>query len=89
MSSSDGIHWSDPVLIDLENSPDKWWGLSRTPLGLIDEGEGNYSLYFTAYNKNFYQIPGIWEAKSDSVFNGFFASVGMVKLKLRKEYSKP
>ena len=89
MISSDGIHWSDPLLIDFENNPDKWWGLSRTPLGLIDEGEGKYTLYFTAYNKNIYQIPGIWEAKSDSVFNGFFASVGMVKLKLRKEYSKP
>ncbi|HJZ41833.1 MAG TPA: hypothetical protein VJ203_15805 [Bacteroidales bacterium] len=89
MFSSDGIHWSDPVLIDLENHPDKWWGLSRTPLGFIEEGKGNYTLYFTAYNKNFYHIPGIWEAKSDSVFNGFFASVGMVKLKLREEYSKP
>ena len=34
------------------------------------------------YNKNFYQIPGIWEAKSDSVFDGYFASVGMIRLKL-------
>jgi hypothetical protein len=83
--SSDGIHWSKPIIINLENHPDKWWGLTRTPLGLIDEGEGNYSLYFTAYNKNFYQIPGIWEAKTDEVFNGFFASVGVIKLKLHNE----
>jgi len=82
MVSSDGLHWSKPIIINLENYPDKWWGLTRTPLGLIDEGEGNYSLYFTAYNKNFYQIPGIWEAKTDEVFNGFFASVGAIKLKL-------
>ena len=84
MVSSDGYHWSEPFIIDLENHPDKWWGLTRTPMGLIDEGDGNYTLYFTAYNKNFYQIPGIWEAKSDSVFEGFFASVGMVRLKLLK-----
>jgi len=82
MVSSDGIIWSEPVIIDLENHPDKWWGLTRTPLGIIDEGDGNYILYFTAYNKNFYQIPGIWEAESDSVFDGFYASVGMVRLKL-------
>ncbi len=84
MVSSDGYHWSEPFIIDLENHPDKWWGLTRTPMGLIDEGDGNYTLYFTAYNKNFYQIPGIWEAESDSVFEGFFASVGMVRLKLLK-----
>jgi hypothetical protein len=84
MVSSDGIIWSEPIIIDLESHPDKWWGLTRTPLGIIDEGDGNYILYFTAYNKNFYQIPGIWEAESDSVFDGFFASVGMVRLKLLK-----
>ena len=82
MISSDGLHWSKPIIIDLDDQPGKWWGLSRTPLGLIDEGKGNYTLYFTAYNKNFYQIPGIWEATSDSVFDGFFASVGSIRLKL-------
>jgi hypothetical protein len=84
MVSSDGIHWSNPYIIDLENHPDKWWGLTRTPLGLIDEGKGNYILYFTAYNNNFYKIPRIWEAKSDSALDGYFASVGMIHLKLIK-----
>ncbi len=88
MVSSDGLHWSKPIIINLEDHPHKWWGLTRTPLGLIDEGEGNYTLYFSAYNKNFYQIPGIWEAKSDSVFNGFFASIGTVKLRLNKRSPK-
>ena len=88
MVSSDGIHWSKPIIIDLENHPDKWWGLTRTPLGLIDEGKGNYILYFTAYNNNFYKIPGIWEAKSDSALDGYFASVGMIHLKLIKQASE-
>jgi hypothetical protein len=88
MVSSDGIHWSKPIIIDLENHPDKWWGLTRTPLGLIDEGQGNYILYFTAYNNNFYKIPGIWQAKSDSALDGYFASVGMINLKLIKQASE-
>ncbi len=80
--SVDGIHWSKPIIIDLDKNPDKWWGLSRTPLGFTEEADGTYILFFTAYNKNFYQIPGIWQAKSDTVFDGFFASVGRITLKL-------
>jgi hypothetical protein len=83
MLSKDGITWSKPVIIDLDKHPNKWWGLTRTPLGLISEGNGRYTLFFTAYNKNFYNIPGIWAAKSDSVFDGYFASVGIIKLKLK------
>lgn len=81
MVSADGIQWSEAVIIDLDDHPGKWWRLSRTPLGLVDEGRGEYTLYFTAYNKNFYEIPGIWEAKSDSVFDGFFAGIGRIRLK--------
>lgn len=84
MLSDDGINWGKPILIDLENHPAKWWGLTRTPLGMIAEGNGIYTLYFTAYNKNFYTIPGIWSAGTDDVFKGFFASIGMIKLKLKK-----
>jgi hypothetical protein len=49
---------------------------------LIPEDDGTFRLYFTAYNKSFYDIPGIWSAKTDSVFDGFFASLGFVRLKL-------
>lgn len=82
MLSEEGLYWSKPQIIDLNDHQSKWWELTRTPLGLIPEGKNNYTLYFTAYNKNFYEIPGIWSAKSDTVFNGFFASVGMLKLRI-------
>lgn len=82
MISEDGLHWSQPQIISLNNHASRWWGLTRTPLGLISEGNNSYTLYFTAYNKNFYEIPGIWSAKSDTVFDGFFASVGMVKFRI-------
>jgi hypothetical protein len=82
MVSPDGREWSEPILIDLDDHPNRWWGLTRTPLGLIPEGDGTFRLYFTAYNENFYDIPGIWSAKTDDVFDGFFASLGRVTLKL-------
>lgn len=81
--SEDGINWEgEPVIIDLDDHPNKWWGLSRTPLGLIPEGKGKYRLYFTAYNKNYYTIPGIWALGTDDAFDEFYASVGMIKLEL-------
>lgn len=84
MVSSNGRDWSAPIIINLDKFPQKWWGLSRTPLGFTSEPDGTFRLYFTAYNKNFYDIPGIWQAKSDSAFDCFFASVGMITLRLRK-----
>ncbi|NEW83082.1 MAG: hypothetical protein GZ094_12040 [Mariniphaga sp.] len=84
MLSDNGVSWSAPVIIDLEAHTGKWWGLTRTPLGLISAGNGLYTLFFTAYNKNFYNVPGIWSAKSDSVFDGYFASLGKIILKIKK-----
>ncbi|ANE47082.1 hypothetical protein SY83_13320 [Paenibacillus swuensis] len=81
MVSEDGLNWSEPIVIDLDGHPGKWWGLSRTPLGLIEEGEGEYTLLFTAYNRNFYDIPGIWSAGTDDVFDGYYASIGFIRLK--------
>ncbi|MBC8078743.1 MAG: hypothetical protein H7X86_00220 [Gorillibacterium sp.] len=82
MLSSDGLEWSEPILIDLDQHPNKWWGLTRTPLGLVKEGNQTYTLYFSAYNLNFYDIPDIWSAKTDDVFNGYFASIGFIRLSL-------
>ncbi|TVR56830.1 MAG: hypothetical protein EA426_13195 [Spirochaetaceae bacterium] len=82
MVSDDGRAWSEPVLLELDSHPDRWWGLTRTPLGLIEEDDGTFTLFFTAYNRNFYEIPGIWSAKSDTVFDGYFASLGRVSLEL-------
>ncbi|WNR42899.1 glycoside hydrolase family protein [Paenibacillus roseipurpureus] len=84
MVSSDGITWSEPILLEANDHPNRWWGLTRTPLGLVSEGNGKYALPFTAYNRNFYDIPGIWSAESDSVFDGYFASVGWMELELEK-----
>lgn len=46
--SKDGINWSKAYFIDLEPQVEKWWSLMRTPLGLISEGNNEYTLFFTA-----------------------------------------
>ena len=61
---------------------DPWWGLTRTPLGLVPESENQFTVFFTAYNKDMYGIPNIWQINDDSVFDGYYASVGMFKVRL-------
>lgn len=71
--SKDGIHWEKEQLIRLPNAP--WIKYTRTPLSLIDEGDGIYSIYFTAFDgNNPNEIEPLWH-------NGF-GNVGMVKVKL-------
>jgi hypothetical protein len=82
MVSDDGVIWSQVIYFDLEAMVDPWWGLTRTPLGLVPESENEFSVFFTAYNKDMYGIPDIWQINDDSVFDGYFASVGMIRLRL-------
>ena len=70
------------IFFDLEEKIDPWWKLTRTPLGLIQESENLFTVFFTAYNKDFYEIPDVWKINDDSAYDGYFASVGMMKLKL-------
>ncbi len=72
--SKDGIHWGKEQLIRLPNAP-KWIKNTRTPLGLIDEGDGIYSIYFTAFNGNN-------PAKIEPLWHDGFGNVGLVKVKL-------
>ncbi|NJN26880.1 MAG: hypothetical protein HC819_13320 [Cyclobacteriaceae bacterium] len=71
--SDDGINWSRAIFIDLEKHTQRWWAKPwgmRTPLGLIKEGDGMYTLFFTAK-----------DAPEDDEYSGF-GHVGMCKLKL-------
>jgi hypothetical protein len=49
--SKDGVNWSYRQYVDLESKTKRWWrpefGM-RTPLGLISEGDGVYTVFFTA-----------------------------------------
>jgi len=49
--STDGIHWGKEQLMLIPNAP-VWLHTMRTPLGLINEGNGIYTIYFTAFDGN-------------------------------------
>ena len=51
-TSSDGIHWSAGGRIIVQpEGPANWSTDIRTPLGLIEEGNGVFSLFYTAENR--------------------------------------
>lgn len=75
--STDGIHWKKEQLIKLPNPPE-WIKHTRTPLSLIDEGDGIYSIYFTAFDGN---NPD----KIEPLWHDGFGNVGLMKVKIVEE----
>ena len=61
--SIDGIHWSKEKLCYLETKVAKWWDYMRTPLSLIKEDDGLYTVFHTAYNKNEYGSVGMLKVR--------------------------
>jgi hypothetical protein len=47
--SYDGVNWSPLRHFELEPVVQKWWVMMRTPLSLIKENDGSYTLFFTAF----------------------------------------
>jgi hypothetical protein len=47
--SSDGVHWEPEQLMVLPEVP-AWLDAVRTPLGLIPEDDGTFTLFFTAFD---------------------------------------
>lgn len=50
--SLDGITWEKARFLPLEKYTEKWWTVMRTPLCLIPESDGSYTVFFTAYTKS-------------------------------------
>jgi hypothetical protein len=82
MISEDGFHWSCEKFFELAEEMTPWWGLTRTPLGLVQESEDLFTIFFTAYNRDFYTIPEVWQTNDDGVFEGYFASIGWFQVRL-------
>lgn len=51
MLSNDGVHWSDGQHLVVQQGTGVWATEVRTPLGLIDEGNGAFTLMYTANEK--------------------------------------
>ena len=48
--SLDGITWSEAHYIPIHTKVKKWWDIIRTPLCLIPEGDGIYTVVYAAIN---------------------------------------
>jgi hypothetical protein len=48
--SPDGIRWSKPAYLELQQAKVFWAREIRTPLGLIEESDGSLSLFYTGYH---------------------------------------
>jgi hypothetical protein len=49
--SADGVHWSPAKQLRLQPSPSIWVKDVRTPLGLVEEDDGTFTLFYTGYEK--------------------------------------
>ncbi|MGB8030756.1 MAG: hypothetical protein WCF30_13965 [Terracidiphilus sp.] len=50
--STDGIHWSSGQHLIVQTGNGIWASEVRTPLGLVEEGNGQYTLFYTANEKS-------------------------------------
>lgn len=63
-TSKDGIHWSKGgrIVVQLEGEAN-WSHDIRTPLGLVDEGNGLYTLLYTADGRGDFKAVGMVKVK--------------------------
>lgn len=49
--SKDGIHWTEAHYFPIHTKVKKWWDIMRTPLGIIPEGNNEYTIVYAAIDK--------------------------------------
>jgi hypothetical protein len=74
--SMDGIHWSTGHHLIVQEGNDVWASEVRTPLGLIDEGNGLFTLFYTANER----VPG--KHADDNGIMSTPGSMGLVEVEL-------
>jgi hypothetical protein len=50
--SLDGLHWTESHYFPIRTKVDKWWDIMRTPMGLIPEGNGVYTVIYAAIDND-------------------------------------
>jgi hypothetical protein len=50
--SRDGVRWSRAHYLPIQRKVKKWWDIMRTPLGLIPEGNGVYTVPYAAIDSS-------------------------------------
>jgi hypothetical protein len=80
--SADGLNWSEMKYVAVTDKLEKWWAEFRTPLGLVQESDGLFTLFFTVMKSG----TDYWDhiGEESYILDTGFDSVGMLKVRLRK-----
>ena len=80
--SVDGLNWSKMKYVQVTNKLDTWWAEFRTPLGLIQEDDGLFTIFFTVMKEG----TDYWDhiGEEGYILDTGFDSVGMLKVRLIK-----
>ena len=78
--SVDGLNWSKMKYVQVTNKLDTWWAEFRTPLGLIQEDDGLFTIFFTVMKEG----TDYWNhiGEEGYILDTGFDSMGMMKLRL-------
>lgn len=78
--SVDGLNWSKMKYVQVTNKLDTWWAEFRTPLGLIQEDDGLFTIFFTVMKEG----TDYWDhiGEEGYVIDTGFDSMGKLKLRL-------
>lgn len=75
--SADGIHWPAGQPLVLQRTPGKWSPEIRTPLGLVAEDDGTYTIFYTGFEQTA-DWTRLMESKPVNTFAMGFARVRVV-----------
>jgi hypothetical protein len=78
--SGNGVDWSAMKFVEVTDKVEAWWSEFRTPLGLIEEEDGTFTLFFTAMKEttDYWQHLGEEGYSLDTGFD----SMGKLSLKI-------
>lgn len=78
--SVDGLNWSEMKYVEVTDKLDQWWTEFRTPLGLIQEEDGLFTVFFSVMKEE----TDYWDhiGEEGYVLDTGFDSMGMLKVRL-------
>jgi hypothetical protein len=81
-TSANGVEWSPMKFVAVTDKMEPWWAEFRTPLGLIEEADGTFTLFFTAMK----DPTDYWEHLGEKGYtlDTGFDSVGKLTLRIIK-----
>ena len=81
--SADGVQWSELQMVNVKDKMESWWAEFRTPLGLIPEEDGTFTVFFTVMKEetDYWQHIG----EPGYILDTGFDSVGKLSVRIINE----